>query len=73
MCARMVTAELNAVFFDHDGTLVIPSVLDRGGNPAAAASRELDRGCSIALVGSPMPVGEKMQDAGVPLSIGDHR
>jgi HAD superfamily hydrolase (TIGR01509 family) len=65
-------AELNAVFFDHDGTLVdtepywIEAELllpQRYG----ATWTEAD---SIACVGSPMPVtARKMQEAGVPLTV----
>lgn len=65
-------AALNAVFFDHDGTLVdtepfwieAESLLPQR---YGASWTEAD---SIACVGSPMPVtAERMQQAGVPLSV----
>jgi len=68
----MNLAELNAVFLDHDGTLVdtepywIEAELllpQRYG----AVWTEAD---SLACVGSPMPVtAQRMQDAGVPMTV----
>ena len=72
MCEDGDLAELNAVFFDHDGTLVDtePFWIEAETLLPQRHGVSWTEADSIALVGSPMPVtAKKMQDAGVPLSI----
>lgn len=65
-------AELKAVFFDHDGTLVDtePYWIEAEEILPARYGVTWTEADSIACVGSPMPVtARKMQEAGVPLTV----
>jgi HAD superfamily hydrolase (TIGR01509 family) len=65
-------AELNAVFFDHDGTLVDtePYWIEAELLLPRRYGAEWTEADSIACVGSPMPVtARKIQEAGVPLTV----
>ncbi len=65
-------AELKAVFFDHDGTLVDtePYWIEAETLLPQRYGVTWTEADSIAMVGQPMPaLAEKMRDAGVPLTI----
>jgi HAD superfamily hydrolase (TIGR01509 family) len=65
-------AELNAVFLDHDGTLVDtePYWIEAELLLPQRFGAEWTEADSIACVGSPMPVtAKRMQEAGVPLTV----
>lgn len=65
-------AELNAIFLDHDGTLVDtePYWIEAESVLPQRFGADWSEADSIANVGSPMPaLAQKMRDAGVPLTI----